>query len=96
MRLRIDAIHRIARLAAASPGLRRFLVAVLNRAPRLKRALKQMLSRQSTIASQRPDAHAGANAEDLLLSRQARRALDDLRRQRARIEADRARAARRS
>lgn len=96
MRFRAEAIRRIARLAAASPGLRRIVVGMLNRAPRLKRALKQTLARESTIASQRPDSHAGTDTEDALLSRQARRALDDLRRQRARVEADRARPARRS
>ena len=87
MRWRTAAIASIARLAAASPQLRQFLLRILNRTPRLKRRLKHALGRANTIASQRTGARDDEPDDDALLSRAARRVLRDLRRERLRIDA---------
>ena len=89
MSLKVDSIRAVARLAATSPRLRRMLIGVLNRAPAAKRRLKQALARENTLASQGVGAAGEADAEAALLSRQARRVLQDLRDQHARKEARR-------
>jgi hypothetical protein len=89
MNIKVDSIRAVARLAAASPRLRRFLIGLLNRAPVAKRRLKQALARANTLASQGVAATGEADAEVVLLSRQARHVLRDLRLQTARIEARR-------
>lgn len=81
-------IQYVARLAAASPGLRVFLLALLNRTPGVKRHLKRALARANTLAAQEPGAHAERDAEDSFLSLEARRALRDLLRARADAERD--------
>jgi hypothetical protein len=89
IRWKAIAIQRVAKLAAASPELRLVLIRVLNRVPRVKRRLKQVLSHASTIASQDVRSSADGDADDLFLSRHARRSLQDLHRARARVDAER-------
>ena len=86
MTLRTAAIQRLARLAARSPSLRSTLVRVLNRTPGIKARLKRELSRASTLAAQGPSAVTTGDTDDLFLSREARRVLEDLRAARARVD----------
>jgi hypothetical protein len=74
---------------AASPRLRAAIVRVLNRVPRLKRSMKRVLARAGTIAAQAPAGYAPGDPEEALLSRESRRALRDLRAERAQIDAER-------
>lgn len=87
MALKTTAIQRIARLAARSPALRSTLVRMLNRAPGIKARLRRELARASTLAAQAPASTTVTDADDLLLSREARLALDDLRAARSRPDA---------
>jgi hypothetical protein len=94
MRWKAAALQRLARFAAATPGLRKALVRILDRAPRLKRRLRQSLARASTITWQRPGPSADLHDDDALLSGVGRRVLRDLRRERERVDARRRNAAR--
>jgi hypothetical protein len=87
MALKASAIQRIARIAARSPALRSTLVRVLNRVPGIKARLRRELARASTLAAQAPASTSVADPDDLLLSREARLALDDLRAARGRSDA---------
>ena len=77
MGMKTYSIRTVARLAAASPRLRRVLITLLNRAPATKRRLKQALARAHTVAAQKV-AGGEEDADAALLSRQARRVLRDL------------------
>jgi ATP phosphoribosyltransferase regulatory subunit HisZ len=92
---KVTTIRTVSRMAAGSPALRRALVQVLDLAPGFKRRLKHALARADTIASQPPMAGLEAEADDVLLPLQARRALRDLRRARRQLDAARADGARR-
>lgn len=87
MALKTTAIQRIARIAARSPALRSTLVRVLNRVPGIKARIRRELARASTLAAQVPASTTVTDADDLLLSREARLALDDLRAARGRPDA---------
>ena len=79
MSFRIYWIRTLARHAAASPPLRRALIGVLNRVPAVKGRLKQALARANTLEAQGVKNDDDIAAEDMLLSRQARRTLALLR-----------------
>ena len=83
------AIQRIAGILAASPRLRAIVIRVLNRVPRLKHRMKRALVRAGTIAAQAPAGRAFGDPDEALLSPQSRRALRDLRAERARTGAER-------
>ncbi|HSD00385.1 MAG TPA: hypothetical protein VLI21_15885 [Casimicrobiaceae bacterium] len=73
-------LQRLARHAGASPGFRAAVIRLLNRVPTVKRRLKRALTRANTLASLRTPAHADAAPDELLLSQQAKRVLQDLHR----------------
>lgn len=84
---KLKTIQAVAKVASGSPVLRRAVVRILNRTPRLKRRLKQLLARANTIVAQRTATHVALRDDDALLSGAARRVLGDLRRERERIGA---------
>jgi len=84
---RIYWIRTLARRAAGSPPLRRALIGVLDRVPTVKSRLKRALARANTLEAQGIKNDDDSAAEDMLLSRQARRTLGLLREARRRYDA---------
>jgi len=84
MTLKAKVIVGIARLAAAMPRIRRLTVMALNRAPRLRRRVKQAAAR--ALAMQHPAPPSNEPLEDAFLSPYGKRVMRDLRVERARLE----------
>lgn len=82
-------IRTFARHAAASPPLRRALIGVLNRVPAVKGRIRRALAQANTLETQRVATTEDIAAEDMLLSRQARRTLALLREERRQHDARR-------
>lgn len=82
-RLKTAMIVGTIRVSRMSPSLRRALVGILNRVPKLKRRLKR-----ATVAAMAPRGSepVGHPQDDAMLSPCARRVLRDLRCERARLE----------
>lgn len=74
-------IRRIASAVSASPRLRRVLVRALDRVPAVKRRLKAALASGAAAGASPHE----ARLDEPLLSVEARRVLDDLRRARERM-----------
>lgn len=87
MRWQLATIRAVAKWVGASSLRRRAIVAILDRAPRVKHRLKRSLARSDAIAAQLSAAHVDLQGDDALLSDEARRVLRDLRREHERIAA---------
>jgi len=81
MRWQHATIRAVAKWVDASPLRRRAIVAILDRAPQIKRRLKRSLFRSDAIAAQLSVTHVDLQGDDTLLSAEARRVLHDLRRE---------------
>jgi phage shock protein A len=73
-------IRHLATAVSASPRLRRVVVRMLDRLPRIKSRLKAALTRHANAGTSSPP-----HLDESLLSADARRVLDDLLRARERI-----------